>query len=93
MPALMSLAESGDETMTDQDTGRRLAAAVRRMEAAARRLDDAVAERDALIAAMRREGATLRAIGQAAGITHAAVSKALRRDEVADAESTRETAT
>lgn len=40
---------------------------------------EATARRDALIRAMRSEGATLRAIAEAAGLTHTAVAKILAK--------------
>jgi DNA invertase Pin-like site-specific DNA recombinase len=45
----------------------------------ARKAREATARRDALIRQMRDEGATLRAIADAAGLTHTAVAKILAR--------------
>lgn len=57
-----------------------------RVRRAARDLDAATARRDAAMAAMRDEGASLRQIADAAGLTHVGVLKALRRyDEAATA--------
>ena len=44
-----------------------------------KRAREATARRDELIRLMRAEGATLRAIADAAGITHTAVAKILAR--------------
>lgn len=41
----------------------------------------ATAKRDEAIRAMRAEGATLRAIAKAAGMTHAGVARVLRKGE------------
>lgn len=45
----------------------------------ARKAREATARRDQLIRQMRAEGATLRAIAKAAGLTHTAVAKILDR--------------
>jgi DNA invertase Pin-like site-specific DNA recombinase len=45
----------------------------------ARKAREATARRDELIRSMRAEGATLRAIAEAAGLTHTAVAKILAR--------------
>lgn len=45
----------------------------------ARKAREAVSRRDQLIRQMRAEGATLRAIAEAAGVTHTAVAKILAR--------------
>ncbi len=45
----------------------------------ARKAREATARRDQLIHQMRDEGATLRAIAEAAGLTHTAVAKILAR--------------
>ena len=45
----------------------------------AKKAREATARRDEAIRRMRDEGATLRAIAEAAGLTHTAVAKILRR--------------
>jgi ribosomal protein S11 len=50
-----------------------------RVEEAAVAVQRALTRRDAAIRAMREEGATLRAIGERARLTHAGVKKILER--------------
>lgn len=45
----------------------------------ARKAREAVARRDQLIRQMRAEGATFRAIAEAAGLTHTAIAKIVAR--------------
>jgi hypothetical protein len=55
----------------------------RRLAAEAKRAREATIRRDSLILQMRAEGASLRAIAQAAGLTHPAIVKILRKSPVA----------
>ena len=54
-----------------------------RLAAQAKRAREATVERDSLILQMRAEGASLRAIAEAAGLTHPAIVKILRKTPVA----------
>lgn len=50
----------------------------------ARKAREATARRDTLIRDMRSEGASLRAIAEAAGLTHTAVAKIVAREQLPD---------
>ena len=51
----------------------------------AKKARDATVRRDEAIRAMRAEGAALRTIAKAAGLTHSAIAKIIDRDEGLDA--------
>ena len=51
----------------------------RQLTSWARKAREATARRDELIRQMRGEGATLRAIAEAAGLTHSAIALILKR--------------
>lgn len=53
--------------------------AVEQVASWAQRVREATAMRDKAIRQMHAEGATLRAIGEAAGMSHSAIAKILRR--------------
>lgn len=67
----------------DTQGGQVAAAAVTAKEVAswARRAREATTQRDDAIRRMHADGATLRAIGEAAGLSHTAIKKILTRDE------------